>query len=662
MTKQPVKNPAFIRKEMKIGRREKIVFPVIIIILSLSIYANTIFNEFTFDDYREIVNNRLVAEFSAGKFISAFTPGPGKPEAPGRPVPLITFALNHAIGGLDPVGYHLVNVILHASVSLLIYAVGRELFPARPRLSFLTAAFFACHPVHGDVVASVVGRDELISSFCFLLTLLVYLRSTFAEDAERRWTYWLTLPILLTGTLSKATAFTLPLVAMACDLYRFTVREGKPVSSFVFIFRARWKSFYWPYLLIVLLAGAIYTMMPAAEEMAANYLIPLPFGERLLACLGILARYLVLLSWPFKLSADYSYAQLSHQAAAIKSLWTAGGITALAGGALMALTSLRRKGFYFLAVFIFFVNYAIISNIIIVINVSMAERLIYMASWGFCLALGLLLESGFARAGRTGRVLLWIFIGLLLAAYCIRTWIRNRDWKDNFTLFSSAYEANPDGARVNYNLGLEYSERGDLERALFHYEQAVRIIPWNPLYHLNLGEAYARNGEIEKAIDEFTEVVSLEPERAGGYINLAGAYAARGLADRAVTALLIARKIDPADWRIYFNLGDAHLIRREIGAAANAYEESLKLNPEHWQAWNKLGATRLELRDPEKAVLAFRRAIEVFPGGPLAYNNLGLAYASLGDTRRAETAFRKALEINPGFVKARNNLQLLLNQ
>jgi len=642
---------------MKSRFRQAIIFPLIIVALSLLTYGNTIDNGFTYDDLREIVNNRLIQDFDWKEFVLAFSPGPGKPEPPGRPVPLLTFALNYAADGLAPIGYHLLNVILHAGISLLIYAVGRELFPGRRRLSFLTAAFFACHPVHADVVAAAVGRAELISSFCFLLVLLVYLKSTSSEPAERRWPYWLTLPCLLIGALSKATAFTLPFVVMAVDLYRFTILKRKPLSHAIHIFTCRLKKFYWPYLLVVFLAGGIYVMMPMAEDMGANFLVFLPIGERIPDCLGILARYLFLLTWPLKLSADYSYAQLSYQPQWVQTLWTTGGIAALVGGAVLALASLMKKGCYFLAVFIFTVNYALISNIIIVINVSMAERLIYMASWGFCLALGLLLDGALNRR----KHFFWALIVCILAAYSVRTWTRNREWKDNFTLFSSAYAANPMGARVNYNLGLEYSQRGWIEQAIFHYENAARILPWNPLYHLNLGEAYTRRGETDKAIEEFKEVVRLEPERAGGFINLASAYTEKGLADQAITSLMIARALDPDDWRVYFNLGDAFLIKDEYDRAALAYGKSVELHPDHWKAWNKLGAMNLRLEKPREAIDNFRQAIADFPECKEAYNNLGLSYAILGEKEEAVRAFRRALEIDGGFVKARNNLERLMS-
>ncbi|MDP8234746.1 MAG: tetratricopeptide repeat protein [Candidatus Erginobacter occultus] len=648
---------------MKNRQLQTVLFPLIIVVLALLIYSNTLQNGFTYDDYREIVNNSLIQDFAWSEFVVSFFPGTGSPDPPGRAVPLLTFAANYAVGGLNPAGYHLVNVVLHALVSLLIYAVGRELFPARRRLSFLVAALFASHPIHADVVAAAVGRSELISSFCFLLALLIYLRKTASEYSRRPPVFWWTIPIVIAGVLSKATAATLPLIVIVFDLYRFTLRRGESFSHGLRVFTYRLKKFYLTYIIAVLFTLALYTgIMPAEDDLGANFLVFLPFGERIIACLGILMRYLAILIWPFKLSVDYSFAQLSSQPQWIQNLWTAGGIVSCIGWGTVALVSLGRKGRYFLAVFIFAVNYAIISNIILVINVSMAERLIYMASWGFCLALGFLLD-GMLDRWRDGlaRTSIWIVIVSILGVYSVRTWTRNRDWKDNFALFSSAYAANPMGARVNYNLGIEYTGRGDIERAVFHYEQATRILPWNPLYHINLGEAYASKGEVDRAIAEFREAVRLEPERAEGFINLAIASLRKGLADEAIDSLLIAGEITPGDWRVYFNLGNAYLVRRNVELAARAYEKSLELNPDHWQAWNKLGAMQMELRNFGAAIHSFSQAIEVFPECKPAYNNLGLAYAADGEKEKAAAAFRKALEIDPAFMKARNNLTLLMS-
>lgn len=646
---------------MKNRRWKVIIFPGILVILSLLIYSNTLLNGFTFDDFREIVNTPLVTRFSGEEFLEAFTPGPNKPEPPGRPIPLLTFTLNYTIGGLNPLGYHLVNLILYAAGSLFIYLVCLELFPGKTRFSFLTAALFACHPIHSDVVAAATGRSELISSLCYLAVLLIYLRTTGSDYAKRSGSYWLTLPILFIGTLSKGTSSTLPFTVMAFDLYRFTIREKKSLAHALSVFTYRLKKFYLYYILIFLATRVVYSAMPAKDELGANFMVFLSSGERILAGIGILARYIFLLVWPLRLSVDYSYRQLAYLPESLQLLWIGGGIISIIAGIGLAWISLRNKGLYFLGLFIFAVNYLIISNIIIVINVSMAERLIYMASWGFCLMLGILLESGFTRAGRTGRGLLWTIVVLILTAYSIRTWTRNRDWLDNFTLFKSAYRVSPMSCRVNYNLGLDYSERGDIEKAIFHYEKASLILPEHPLYHLNLGEAYIQRGEPDKAIKEFKEAIRLAPERTGGYINLGSAYTGKGLADQAIQSLMIARRLDPDDWRIYFNLGDAFRVKDDYEQAAWEYMKSVELHPDHWEAWNKLGAMNIRLNHFQDAIDNFRQAIAYSPESREAYNNLGITYAILGDNEEAEKVFRRALEIDNDFMKARDNLMRLIN-
>jgi tetratricopeptide (TPR) repeat protein len=644
--------------------------------LAALVYANTLGNGFVYDDFREIVNNPSIRSLAWKSVRSCFFPGPWGQPPPGRSLPLFTFALDYAAHGLRPLGYHLVNILLQAVVSLLIFSVTLSLFPSRRLLSFLTAAFFAVHPVHADVAASVVGRSELISSLCFLLSIRIYLAAAPSLKSGWSWGYWSTLPLLLIGALSKATAWTLPFVAFACDLVRFrcsvalpsgcsvappgaTAMDYSSLPTYVWI---RFRKFYLPWFLLLLALFALYArMLPSTEDIAANYLVFLPRGERILAVFGVLARYLALLAWPARLSCDYSYAQLSQPPDWIRHLWSAGGIAAVIGAAGLAAASLRRKGEWFLAVVIFAVNYAGVSNLFFVIDVDMAERLIYMAAWGFFLGWGLIVERAWARArGGVFRAAVVALVFLVLAACSARTWTRNRDWKDNFTLFAAAYRVCPRACRVNYNLGLEYYQRGDLDRAIFHYREAARILPWNALYRFNLGEAYVRKGETGKAIPEFLEAVRLDPDRAAGFINLANAWLAEGFPAKSIEMLFIARELDPADWRVHFNLGDAFLAKGDLDRSAQEYENAALINPGHWPTWNRLGTVNLKRKDYRRAAENFRRSISLNPSGREAHNNLGLAYAALGEKEKAAAAYRKALQIDPGFGLARNNLQRLL--
>jgi len=625
--------------------------PLAIAILALAVYTTTLGNGFTFDDVHKIIENPAVTSPDwkhPGRF---FFPAEGRIRDPDRVVPQWTYAINYALHGDTPLGYHLVNVVLHACVSVMVYAVTLLLF-SRRRLAFLTAVLFAAHPIHTDVVASVVGRGELLSSLCFLVALWIYVRSTASERAAWSWACAATVPVLLTGAFSKETAsWTLPFVAGAVDVYRFGVRKNRSVSEYVPVFARRLVLFYLPYLAVLGMVAVFSLHTTRSPELTSNFLAFLAPGQRILAALGIAMRYVVLLVWPFRLSCDYSYSQLSYQVPWIQALWISGGIvTALAAGT-AAVASLRGKGHYFLGLFIVAVNYIIISNLLLVINVSMAERLIYAASIGFCLVLGLALDDLLVRAGRGGRVMrrraVSALIACLVVAYSIRTWTRNSDWKDNFALFSAAHRVCPMSCRVNYNLGVEYAKRNELDQAAVHYEKAVRTIPWHPMYHLALGEVYLRQGQKKKAVNEFEATIRLAPEDGDGFINLGGVLTEMGAHAKAFQCLRIARRLAPDDWRACYNMGNLSMTAGFQDQAVHEFTRTVALNPAHYGAWLRLGVVYLKLSFPDQALPCFEKAVSIFPAYREAHNNMGLTWEQLGDKHKAEMSFREAFALNP---------------
>lgn len=621
--------------------------PLALFLLALLPYLNTLGHGFTYDDEREILNNPLVVSFTFRDFVAAYDRTPGEKFPAGRPLPVLTFALNHALGGLRPFGYHLANVVLHALVSVLVWRVTREVLAGRPSAAFLAAAFFAVHPIHTEVVASAIGRSELLASFFALSALAVYLRAVPRLGAPYRAACWLGLPLFLLGALSKGTALALVPLLAVCDLQRF---DRPPPAGLL----RHWLKHLLPYVVVAGLFFFVFTRknIPSEEEMRASSLIFLPAAQRAREAVGILARYLVLLVWPARLSCDYGYAQIESVSAPARFLWTAGGAAALAGFAALAAASWRRGKDYFFAVAAFAACFGGVSNLLFPINTPMGERLIYLASWGFCLCLVFFLEDVFRRLPAA----VWWIAAAIVAAYGARTVLRNRDWKDNFRLFSSAHRVCPLSAKVNYNLGLEYVRIGKLSEALFHYRRAVEITPWNPTYRLNLGEAYVQAGEIDRGIEEFREAIRLDPARAGGHINLANALWERGEEALALEALGEAEKVAPDDWRIPLNRGNIHLGKKRLDQAEKEFRRAAALNPADGSIWNKIGVVSLEKGDMAGAMENFRKAVSLPPAGKEAYNNLGVCFLRLGDRAAAAEAFARALAIDPSYRPARENL------
>ena len=604
---------------MKHKKWQAIGFPLIIVALAFLIYSNTLHNYFVYDDFREVVDNPLVESFRFSECFQVYLKRPGQSSPPARVTPLITYAINYAIHGLKPYGYHLANILLHSLISLLIYGIGLQLFPDRRRLSFLTAALFAVHPIHTDVINPVAGRSELLAAFCLLLSLWIYLRNTSTPDSGRGFGYWITLPIFLVGALSKATAWSLPLLIIGCDFYRFKPKGPKSISRYLPVFTGRLRKFYLPYLFLpVIIFGIIiiacYT--PADTDGTANFLRHLNFGARIPAALGIFARYLILLAFPVRLSCDYGFAHLSSPPAVMNALWAGGGIIAGLGGLWLAISSIKKKGRYFMAIFIFAATYAIISNLILVINTPMAERLIYLPSWGFCLVLGLILEDIFISnrdigRNRPGRIILWALLTVILTLYSIKTWTRNRDWKDQFSLMYSDSRVCPNSARVQYNLGLAYEERGELDKAVFHYRRAIAIIPLHPNFHLGLGNVYVKQGLRELGAAEYREAIRVAPEKVDGYYNLGMVYAEMMIWQKSADAFRRAGEINPGDPRIFNKLGISYYRCGRKSDAIQAFQQALIADPDFRDARINLEkAMSVENKDSLRPRLKRRRRPE----------------------------------------------------
>ncbi len=578
--------------------RPAIRFPLLVVFLALAVFGNSLKNDFAYDDFREVVDNPLIKSLRLRELSRLYFRGPDSLSAPpARVFPLISYAVNYSLHGLAAPGYHLVNVLLHGLISLLIYGATLRLFPGRSRLAFLTAALFALHPVHADVVNPVAGRAELISSFFFLLILLIYLKNTPAPRSDRRAWFWITLPMFLVGALSKETSWCLPLVMAGCDFYRFRPPPGDSLAKYRPVFLYRLRAFYLPYLLVpALIFGVILAVgyAPGEGEGWANFLRFLAPAPRIAAALGIFARYLVLLVFPVRLSCDYGYAQLSCQPESIRLLWTAGGALAGAAGVLLGLVSLRKRGSCFLAVWLFAAPYLIVSNLLMVINTPMAERLLYLPSWGFCLLAALILRALLRRPGKgkgAAHSLPWLVPASVLVLYGARTLDRNRDWESQAALMESAYRVCPMSGRVNYNLALVYEGQGRNEDALSHYLRAAAILPRHPVMRLNLGNILVKLGRREEAAASYREAI----------------------------------RLDPGDPRSHSNLG-------RVSGEMNRWAD---------------------------AVAAYRRTAELAPADPVIFNNLGIALYRAGDREESVRAFRKALALDPDFRDPRRNLELL---
>jgi len=458
---------------------------ILIFLAACAVYWNSLDGEFVFDDTAIVKNLDPRLGGILGSHYWQSVAGSGGLY---RPVVMLSYALNHLLGELDPWGYHLVNVVIHAVNAVLVLLVIGELFGDR-RFAFWSGLLFALHPIRTEAVAYVVGRAESLAALGFLAAWWCWLRGRVLAAAV----------FFLAAAWSKESAFTFLAVPLLCDL----VRARRP----------QWRS-YLPLAAAAAVALAVRWavlggLAPLSISAGANPIGTAPAATRLMTATAVFGQYLWLLVWPGPLSADYSFNQ-------IPPVTTPGSAGFLAGAAaLVALVVAtvwawrRSKPLFFCGAF-FLATFSLTSNFLRPIGTIMAERLLYLPSLGFTCAVAWVLARGGGRQAAT------VAGAALALVYGARTVARSADWHDHVALFSSAARVSPNSALVQANLAnaLLY-QRGDAAGAARHALEAIRIEPGDPAAYMTLGDAYANLSDPANAARAYARVEQLAPGTAG---------------------------------------------------------------------------------------------------------------------------------------------------
>jgi protein O-mannosyl-transferase len=520
-------------------------------------YGNTLTNDFTMDDIGlYVVNNPQVthpslrALFSPNKFAHVF-----------RPLTFSTFALNWKIApGFAP-GFHVVNLLLHAIVTLLLYLLLQGLFEGSPqanRLALAAALLFAVHPIHTEAVASISGRAELLAAGFLIAAWLLHL-----EDRE--------VPALICfalALLSKESAIVLlPLIIIgdyANNNWKSPLRYLRTASITLLYLAVLWK-------VRGNHLGAIKI------SLLDNPLVGMPPGPRILNALRVAWKYVGLQVYPATLSCDYSYNQIPLYSAWRYTLPAALVTVAAVGGWIWAVKK-RRRGLV-LAGGIYMVGFAVTANILMPIGTIMGERLAYLPSAGFCL-LAALAWNWVRERQRT--LALGVF-AILIALLGVRTVARNRDWKDNDTLYSAQLRTAPGSAKTHQNMALVYMNHKQFDLARKEFETALQIYPADAHTLATYGVLEASQGNYQEAGRKMEKAFSMVGRENLAYdeiaVNLAALYIQTNHIDGALDLLNREIAESPEYGPAWANRAVLHYKRGEIAAARGDVETALRLDP-----------------------------------------------------------------------------------
>ena len=566
------------------GRRGAL--PFALLLFAGLLYANAASNGFVLDAGPLVQDNPLIR--GLGNVPTLFASDYSEPNMKVglyRPLVMTSYALNFALGGRQPGGYHLANIALHAGVSVLVWALYRRL--AGDALTAGAAAFlFAAHSIHSEAVANVVGRAELLAALLLLLSLLAYVSRGRAGGRPSARLYAASLGAYLLALLSKESAVTLVGVIVLYDFLYGDEKARRLVPRLWRMVHARGR-IYGGYVLVTLVYLGIRLLalgqaqgLPSPMQID-NPLITLDLPWRVLNALQVALRYLGLLFFPLHLSYDYSYNAIPLVTSlADPRAWLIPGLTAALLG--IVLWSYRAWRELFFALGFYLVTFSVVSNLVLPIGTIMGERLVYVPSVGFCLALALVLRAGCGRlplAPRTARAVFLSLIALVVGLHSARTVVRSPNWKSN-------------------------------ERLYLH---DVQVVPNSTKAMSNAGKILQDLGRHPAAIEKFKRAIAIDPSFRMPYINWAYSLSALGQDHEAIAMLEQEIRRGSPDPFVYNNLGFI-LVDREI--------------------------------DVNRGVVFLETAIGLRPDDPDILDSLGWGYYKLGRLEEARALLRSSLELD----------------
>jgi len=242
------------------------------------------------------------------------------------------------------------------------------------------------------------------------------------------------------------------------------------------------------------------------------------------------------------------------------------------------------------------------------------------------------------------------------------------DWDGAIACFSDALSQTAervpalDQSTVYFYRGLAYYYRGDYDRSIANYDQAIQLKPAYAEAHNNRGVAYLAKGDYDRAIADFNQAIQLQPDDATAYNNRGGAYRAKGDYDRAIADYGQAIKLEPDYAEAYSNRGVAYAEKGDRGQAIADFDQAILLKPDLAEAYNNRGLACADKGDYDRAIADYDQAIQLQPDYAAAYYNRGNAYAHKGDYDWAIADYDQAIQLKPDYAPAYYNRGLAYKQ
>ncbi len=655
----------------------KYFIPLVLFVLCLLLYGNTLFNQYAGDDGIYTYQNEFIRKgfsafkdiFDKGSLYGVLKDG-GNPQY--RPLPLLSFMAEIAVFGFNPHISHFFNILLFAfTVVLLYFFLQKILKNYNPAIAFAAALLFAFHPIHTEVVANIKSRDEMMGLFFGLLSF--YCLLLYREQGKNKY-YFFSLAAFCAAIFCKENCLTF-IAIIPLLLYFFTTTTIKEIALktipyiglvgfYLFI-----RSLVIHNITFTSEIPVIVNILSAAHNTA----------ERTATSFVLLGKYISMNIIPYPLSDDYSYNQIPvYSWASINPILSLLATMALLG---IIFWGLKKKSIFSFLIALFFITLLLSSNLIIKIACTFGERFLFVPSLSFCVAvpilLAMVLKIGLPPLSGTKRIYFFAPIINLLIIYAVIVIPRNREWKNNYTLSLARVNAAPNCAEGHYYFAKllmdsaghidAHADKATLYSLSTHeFKRAIEIYSAFSDWDYNLGVCYYNQGDIDSAVLAYRKALQIDSGFALAAYNLGVIYFTKARYDTAISFFKISYRDDSTDLDPLMNLAVAYQSKKDFTPALYYATLVLKKDTNSLSArsnlsaiYNDIGIQFVDHKEFDKAMEQFSLALKYDSNSANAIGDMGVVHQEKGEVEKARICYLKALALNPAIPGFAKNLQIL---